>query len=106
VSAKLKIDGRTHGSIEAEALAAALCLTKAVLRPKAARDDKRQAGTQKKRRPEINEWIADQLKRDPKVKSPELWKRRPDWIANPREYDPIGYRAFAQRVTDVRKIAR
>lgn len=102
---KLRIDGRTYSSTEAEILAAALCLTKTYLRPKAERDDKRQAGTRKKPHPEINEWIAEQLKRDPKVKSPELWRCRPHWIANPREYNPIGYRAFAARVTEVRKIA-
>jgi len=103
---RIKIDGRTYSSTEAEVQAVALSLTKTFLRPKAQRDDARQAGTHKKRHPEISQWIAEQLKRDPKIKSPDLWKRRPHWISNPREYEPIGFRAFAQRVTNERKNAR
>lgn len=101
MSNKLKIDGRAYDSVEAEMLAVALCLTKTYLRPKAARDDARQAGTRKKRRPDINDWISDQLRRDPKAKSPALWAKAPAWIT-----DQIGDRRFAARVTDVRKMTR
>lgn len=39
---KLKIDGRTYDSVEAEALAVALSLTRTYLRPKADRDERSQ----------------------------------------------------------------
>lgn len=62
------------------------------------RDKRRQAGTSKERRPEITEWLDEQLRRTPEAKSPELWRRAPDWIT-----DQIGERRFAERVTRARK---
>lgn len=104
---KLKVDGRTYNSTEAEVQAVALSLTKTFLRPKAARDDKRQAGTRKKRQrwPEVNDWIDAQLRRDPNAKSPDLWQRRPDYIRDPHGCDPISVRTFEARVTERRKFA-
>lgn len=64
----------------------------------AIRDAKRQAGTHKERRPEITEWIDQQLRRDPNAKSPDLWAQAPDWIT-----DDIGERRFAARVSAARK---
>lgn len=68
------------------------------LLPLARRDKKRQDGTTKERRPEINEWIKKMLSRDPDAKSPALWEGAPDWIT-----DQIGYDRFSKRVTEVRK---
>lgn len=65
------------------------------------RDRARQDGTRRDRRPEINEWIARNLKRDPDAKSPALWSAAPDWLT-----DQIGFRAFAVRVTRQRKMTR
>lgn len=65
------------------------------------RDRARQGGTRRKRRPKINEWIARNLKRDPDAKSPALWSAAPDWLT-----DQIGFRAFAARVTQQRKLTR
>lgn len=62
------------------------------------RDEKRQAGTKKERRPKINSWINKQLTRKPDSKSPELWSLAPDWIT-----DDIGYDRFSKRVTEERK---
>lgn len=62
------------------------------------RDARRQQGTRKPRRPEVNEWIERQLGREPGAKSPELWSRRPDWME-----DQVGYDRFSKRVTIVRK---
>lgn len=97
---RLQIDGQTYKSVEAEIMAAALCLTKTALRPKAERDDARQAGTHKERRPEINEWIAKQLKRDPDAKAPALYERAPGEITE--QITTLG--AFGKRVTKVRKL--
>lgn len=66
--------------------------------PSVRRDMARQAGTRTPRRPEITRWIAAQLQRDPHAKSPDLWRRAPDWIT-----DDIGERRFAARVTACRK---
>ncbi|MBS0567105.1 MAG: hypothetical protein JSS59_06780 [Proteobacteria bacterium] len=71
---------------------------KLVLGAGGARDKKRQAGTHKKRRPEITTWINTQLDRNPDAKSPALWAAAPDWIT-----DDIGARRFATRVTACRK---
>ncbi len=68
------------------------------LLPLARRDKKRQDGTTKERRPEINEWIKKMLRRAPGAKSPALWEGAPDWIT-----DQIGYDRFSKRVTEVRK---
>lgn len=65
---------------------------------RAVRDSARQAGTRKSPRPEINEWIAKQLKYEPSAKAPELWGRAPGWLT-----DQIGPERFRKRVTDVRK---
>lgn len=62
------------------------------------RDQRRQIGTRKERRPEITQWITKQLTRRPDVKSPELWTDAPGWIT-----DDIGYDAFSKRVTKGRK---
>ncbi|WHZ20484.1 MAG: hypothetical protein OJF55_002633 [Rhodanobacteraceae bacterium] len=82
MTSKIKIDGRTYGSMEAEALAAALCITKTALRPKAANEDKRLAGARKKRRADINEWIEKQLKRDPSASARGLYARAPNFITD------------------------
>lgn len=63
-----------------------------------ARDEKRQAGTRKERRPEVTEWIDKQLARDPHVKSPELWSRAPAWLK-----DQISIDRFKKRLTNRRK---
>ena len=68
------------------------------LLPLARRDEKRQDGTKKERRPEISEWIKKMLHRDPAASSPALWKDAPDWIT-----DQIGYDRFSKRVTGARK---
>jgi len=65
------------------------------------RDKKRQDGTRKERRPEINAWIAQEIARTPTARSPELWRRAPVWIT-----DQIGERSFAVRVTQQRKATR
>lgn len=62
------------------------------------RDQRRQFGTRKERRPKITQWITKQLARRPGVKSPELWTDAPDWIT-----DDIGYDRFSKRVTAARK---
>jgi hypothetical protein len=66
--------------------------------PAGARDEKRQAGTRKERRPEITEWIDRQLSLNPSAKSPELWGIAPEWLT-----DQISLRRFATRVTGRRK---
>jgi hypothetical protein len=65
------------------------------------RDKARQDGTKKERRPEINVWIAEQLRLDPEVKSPALWTRAPEWLT-----DMISYDRFQKRVTGERKKSR
>lgn len=65
--------------------------------PTVQRDRARQKGTQKPRRPDINEWIEKQLRRQHSAKSPALWNLAPERIT-----DQIGYGAFAKRVTNVR----
>lgn len=99
MTSKMKIDGRTHGSTEAEALAAYACILKTVLRPKAANEDKRLAGARKKRKAGINDWIAKQLKRDPGASAPALYARAPDFIT---DYITT-QKPFAARVTAVRE---
>lgn len=66
--------------------------------PLAARDQKRQEGTKKKRRIDIDAWMDRQLDRDPSAKSPELWAEAPLWIS-----DQIGFDRFRKRVTEARK---
>jgi hypothetical protein len=68
------------------------------LTPKAQRDDRRQAGTKKERRPGITEWIEQRLAGDSGAKSPQLWADAPEWIT-----DEIGYERFSKRVTKARK---
>jgi len=66
-----------------------------------ARDAKRQAGTRKPRRPDIDEWLNAQLDKDSGAKAPGLWSVAPDWIT-----DAIGEDAFKKRVTVARKLRR
>jgi len=68
------------------------------LLPLARRDQKRQDGTKKERRPDISDWIIRRLGRDPAAKSPALWAEAPEWIT-----DQIGYERFSKRVTGARK---
>lgn len=73
----LRIDGRTYSSVEAEVMAVAFCLTKTALRPKAERDDARQAGTRKKRRshmPQLDAWLD---KQDLNQSNDALWQSLP-----------------------------
>lgn len=69
--------------------------------PRVTRDNARQAGTRKSRRPEIDNWIDRQLRADPQAKSPALWERAPEWLT-----DQIGPDRFAKRVTASRKKGR
>ncbi|HEY8682042.1 MAG TPA: hypothetical protein VIM06_02650 [Rhodanobacter sp.] len=71
-----------------------------VLLPLAQRDEKRQAGTKKPRRPDIDQWIARQLELNPAARSPTLWNAAPDWIT-----DYLGVDRFAKRVTAARRVA-
>jgi hypothetical protein len=73
------------------------------LLPLAKRGNAHAKGSRSQTHSEIDTWIAAQLKKNPQAKSPELWEKRPDEIKNPRDYEPIGERAFAARVTGVRK---
>jgi hypothetical protein len=66
--------------------------------PFAQRDEKRQAGTTKERRPEINEWIMFSIKHHPDMTREELWEIAPEWIT-----DQIGLGRFKKRVSAVRK---
>jgi hypothetical protein len=52
----------------------------------------------KPRRQDINDWISQQLQRDPGAKSPALWDKAPDWLT-----DQIAFGRFQKRVTAVRK---
>lgn len=65
------------------------------------RDARRQQGTRKPKRPQVNEWIERQLRRQPGAKSPDLWSRRPDWME-----EQVGYDRFSRRVSDVRKLLK
>lgn len=69
--------------------------------PSVIRDNSRQAGTRKERRPDITRWIDDQLRRDPRAKSPRLWSIAPQWLT-----DQIEQRSFARRVTARRKACK
>jgi len=71
------------------------------LLPSVQRDDKRQEGTRKPRRPNVDDWIDGQLRANPAEKSPALWHRAPEWIT-----DQIGQGRFAKRVTVARKRGR
>jgi hypothetical protein len=62
------------------------------------RDEKRQAGTRKEKRPKITSWIEKRLKYNPHEKSPDMWSDAPDFIT-----DQISYHRFSKRVTGVRK---
>lgn len=62
------------------------------------RDMARQRGTRAPRFPECDEWMDNQLRRQPDVKAPDLWERAPDWIT-----DRIGFDRFCKRVTAARK---
>lgn len=73
-------------------------LTRLLLGKAGLRDEKRQAGTRKERRPKVTAWIERRLSRDPSAKCPHLWDEAPAWIT-----DDIGIHRFTKRVTDVRK---
>jgi len=78
--------------------AAEMMLRELRLLPLVQRDDARQKGTTKARRPEIDEWIDKQLAHNPYAKSPELWANAPEWIT-----DQIAIDRFKKRVTKARK---
>jgi hypothetical protein len=61
------------------------------------RDEKRQAGTKKERRPEISAWIREQILKRPEANREELYDTAPDWIT-----DKIGPGSFKKRVSKVR----
>ncbi|MBN8727601.1 MAG: hypothetical protein J0H15_07840 [Xanthomonadales bacterium] len=84
-----------HRLIEAEAVA-----FRVRAQPSLIRDRRRQDGTRKPRRPDIDAWMDGQLRRDPDVKAPELWERAPSWIK-----DQVALDRFKKRVTDARKRA-
>jgi hypothetical protein len=66
-----------------------------------ARDLARQAGTRKPRRPEVDKWIDEALKRDSSARAPALWANAPQWLT-----DQIGEDRFKKRVTAARKRGR
>jgi hypothetical protein len=66
-------------------------------KPKMLRDYKRQRGTHKQKRPELQEWI-DQAVSVGRETAKELWNRAPEWIT-----DQIGFDRFTKRVTEARK---
>ena len=68
--------------------------------PRLSRDNARQNGTRKKRRPEINEWIAKQLKRTPDVSNKDL---RELAIDSGEQWEVPGEDAFYRRIAKVRK---
>jgi hypothetical protein len=71
------------------------------LLPLARRDAKRQAGTRKPRRPDLDEWIAGALKRAPAATRDELWQRAPQWVR-----DEIGIDRFKKRVSAARAASK
>lgn len=76
------------------------------LLPLAQRDEKRQAGTKKPRKPKLTEWIESKLSRKPDATTKELWANAPDWVTNPDHGEKdtsIGEHRFGKRVTAARK---
>jgi hypothetical protein len=69
----------------------------AYLAPLAERDQLRQNGTTKERRPEINEWIRQEIAKRPDATRDELWDAAPHRIT-----DAIGPDRFKTRVSNVR----
>lgn len=67
--------------------------------PQVIRDQARQNGTKKKRRPEVQAWIKERSKLA--LTTRELWDMAPDWIT-----DQIGFHRFQKRVTAARKEIR
>ena len=67
------------------------------------RDRVRQAGTRKKRLPEINDWLDRQLERDPDIKSPALWPKFIDHYDSINTDPPIEIDAFKKRLTKARR---
>ncbi len=114
MSSKLKIDKRTFRTAEAEVQAAALCLTRAVLRPKAARDEKRHAGACKprgSRRPKLDAWLD---KQDLRATNSKLWAQLPtnefadvyrdgEVVYEDGRTTPLGRAGFNKRATAARK---
>lgn len=72
-----------------------------VLGKAGARDRNLQASKHHSKRPKLDAWIARRLQGDPDAKSPELWAEAPEWLT-----EGIGFRAFAMRVTQQRKLTR
>ena len=62
------------------------------------RDAARQSGTRLPRRPEVSAWITRAIRKNPSVKSPDLWAVAPDWIT-----EQISIGRFAKRVTKARQ---
>jgi len=85
-----------HAILQAEQIALYLDSEK-----KVARDNRRQAGTHKERRPAVTKWIAKQLDRNPSAKCPALWSTAPEWLT-----EQIGLDSFKKRVTAERKKRR
>ncbi len=47
-----------------------------------ARDTRRQAGTKKQRRPNVDVWLDKAVAADSGAKAPALWAMAPDWITD------------------------
>jgi hypothetical protein len=62
------------------------------------RDNKRQIGVKKEKRPRITAWIKKKIKLNPDANTKDLWNEAPEWLT-----DEIGPERFKKRVTDVRK---
>ncbi len=72
-----------------------------VLLPLARRDDRRQAGTKKPRRPDIDNWISTAITNRPDATRDELWNDAPQWIK-----DDIGKDRFKKRVSAQRAASK
>jgi len=88
------------GHVAPPALLAAISeAEKVVALPYVNRDKERQAGTKKERRPDVTEWISDQLRRNPTAKASDLWSRAPDWLT-----DQLGLDRFRKRLSAAKKM--
>lgn len=87
-------DHRLHAEI-ASAEQQALYLDAA---PKVIRDQVRQAGTRKERRPEITEWIDGRLALRLDENAAAMWAAAPEWLR-----DKIGIDRFKKRITKCKK---
>jgi len=68
--------------------------------PRLVRDNARQDGTRKERRPDLQSWIDDEVKKGTGESAGQLWTRAPEWVT-----DQIGFDRFTKRVTQGRKKA-